>query len=219
MIKLHPAIVHLPVALLSIAALFAVISLFRKKDFFKEAAFWNLLLGVIGAIAAVLTGLVEEQDLVHNEAIHQVLLKHKFNGFAILILFQVLLTWFWVRKNKFGRKEYIFWIFFMVLGTAMITYQGFLGGKMVFEQGAGVKPMELQMEKEGDSTNSHSHSGNGHDHKNGQDTASTKKAMPVKKPHIHSNSEEDHTNIQDTSKNQNTNGAKDKKKKLKDMKY
>src|SRR5687768_10949405 len=82
MIELHPSIVHFPVALLSISALFAVISLFHKTEFFKEAAFWNLLLGVIGAIAAVLTGLIEEQTIIHGEAIQQILVKHKFTGFS-----------------------------------------------------------------------------------------------------------------------------------------
>ncbi|MDP9229865.1 MAG: DUF2231 domain-containing protein [Bacteroidota bacterium] len=221
MIKLHPAIVHFPVALLSIAALFAVISLFIKKDFFKEIAFWNLLLGVIGAVVAVLTGLIEEQNLIHNEEIHQILEKHKFTGFVILILAQTLLTWYWVRKNKFGKKEYILWVLFLVLGPAMLTYQGFLGGKMVFEQGAGVKPMELQMKKE-----SHSHSNSAEqDHTNDHDTSSSKQTMP-EKMHDHPGSEHDHKNGMDTSsskksipeKNQDIQEVK-KKKKLKDMKY
>src|SRR5215208_5856143 len=123
MIKSHPAIVDFPIALLSIAALFAVISLFVKSDFFKSAAFWNLLLGVIGAIAAVLTGLIEEQNLIHNEEVHKILVKHKFNGFAIMIISQILLTWYWVRKDKFGRREYVLWVSFLVIGPVMIIYQ------------------------------------------------------------------------------------------------
>src|SRR6266513_3612836 len=152
MIKPHPAIVDFPVVLLSIAALFAVISLFKKNDFFKRAAFWNLFLGVIGAIAAVLTGLIEEQNLIHNEEIHQILIKHKYNGFAIMVLSQILLTWYWVRKNKIGRKEYVLWVLFLVISTAMIIYQGFLGSIMVFDESIGVKPMKLLMEKADEST-------------------------------------------------------------------
>jgi len=210
MIKPHPAIVHFPVALLSIAALFAVISLFGKNDFFKRAAFWNLLLGVIGAIAAVLTGLIEEQNLVHNEEVHQLLVKHKFNGFAIMILSQILLTWYWVRKNKYSRKEYVLWVSLLVIGTGMIIYQGFLGGGMVFDKGAGVKPMELQMQKEGESRGSHSHSNSGgHEHGNSQDTSSSKKNQPA--------SGHDHKNEQDTTSSQKT--VPEKKKELKGMKY
>lgn len=214
MIELHPAIAHFPVALVSIAAVFAVISLFAKKEFFKEVAFWNLLFGVIGAITAVLTGLIEEQNLVHNEEIHEILVKHKFSGFVILILSFGLLTWVWVRKNKFRKNEYILWVFFLLIATAVIFYQGFLGGKMVFEQGAGVKPMEHHMEHEGDSTKKHSHSKSAHAHDNVRDTASTQKTLPEKSRHDHSPTGHGDTNKEDTTKKQ----VKEKKK-LKDMKY
>jgi uncharacterized membrane protein len=220
MIELHPAIVHFPVALITIAAVFALISLFTKKEFFKEAAFWNLLFGVIGAIAAVLTGLIEEQSLVHNDEIHQILTKHKFTGFSILILSFSLLTWVWVRKNKFGKNEYLFWALFLLIGTAMTFYQGWLGGRMVFEEGAGVKPMEVHMEQEGDSVKPHSHSTSGHDHsENNQDTSLTKKDRTVKTPHDHSGSDAGRNNIQDTLKKQDSVTKKEKKKELKDMKY
>lgn len=211
MIKPHPAIVDFPVVLLSMAALFAVISLFKKNDFVKRAAFWNLFLGVIGAIAAVLTGLIEEQNLIHNEEIHQILVKHKFNGFAIMILSQILLTWYWVRKNKFGRKEYILWVSLLVIAPVMIIYQGFLGGRMVYDEGAGVKPMELQLEKEGESPGSHHHSDaqGGHEHNNHQDTSSSKKIQSV--------SGHEHNKGQDTTSSKKA--APEKKKELKDMKY
>jgi uncharacterized membrane protein len=213
MIEPHPAIVHFPVALLSIAALFAVVSLLVKKEFFKEVAFWTLLLGVIGAIAAVLTGLIEEQNLVHSEEIHKLLVKHKFTGFGILILSFSLLTWVWVRKTKFGKREYILWVLFLVLGTVMIFYQGWVGGRMVFELGAGVKPMEPFLEKAGESGQPHEHSNTGHDHDNAQDTSSAKKYIPQKTRHVHSHSE------QDTLRKRDSMQAKEKTKELKDMKY
>jgi uncharacterized membrane protein len=216
MIELHPAIVHFPVTLITIAALFGAMSLFTKKELFKEIAFWNLLLGVVGAIVAVLTGLIEEQNLAHNDEIHQVLVKHKFTGFGILILSLVLLTWIWVRKKKIGKGEYFAWVLFLVISTAAVFYQGFLGGKMVFEQGAGVKPMEQYMEQGRDSTKPQSHSNSGHAHGSADDISSPDKTKPQ---HDHSREPHEHTNKQDTSKKQDTIQSKDKKKKLKDMKY
>lgn len=222
MIELHPAIVHFPIALLTVAAFFGLLSLFTKKELFREIAFWNLLLGVIGSIAAVLTGFIGEQNLAHNDEIHQVLTKHKFTGLGILILSFALLTWIWVRKNKFGKVEYITWVLFLVLGTAAVFYQGFLGGKMVFEQGAGVKPMEQYM-GHGDSTKPHSHSNStenqgqsnqAHDHENANDAGSQNNEMQEKTQHDHSSAGQDSVIKQDTSKKQ-----KEKKKELKDMKY
>lgn len=216
MIELHPAIVHFPIALITIAALFAVLSLFSKKEFFKGAAFWNLLIGVVCAIAAVITGFMEEQSLVHNDEIHQALLKHKYTGFGILIFSFILLTWGWVRKNKFRKGEYVAWAISLLLGTAAVFYQGFLGGKMVFEQGAGVKPMEQYLDHGSDSTKGHSHSNSGHEHESADDATSPGKTKPQ---HDHSSTPHEHSNKQDTSKNQDTIQSKDKKKQLKDMKY
>jgi hypothetical protein len=143
--------------------------------------------------------------------VHQILVKHKFNGFAIMILSQILLTWHWVRKNKFGRKEYIFWVSSLVIGPIMIIYQGFLGGRMVFDEGAGVKPMELQMEKEGESPGSHHHSDaeEGHEHHNRQDTSLSNTIRPA--------SGHEHNKEQDTTSSKKA--APEKKKELKDMKY
>lgn len=228
MIELHPAIVHFPITLLIIAALFAVLSLFTKKELFKEIAFWNLLLGVIGSIAAVITGFIEEQSLVHNDEIHQILTKHKFTGLGILILSFALLTWVWVRKNKFGKGEYTAWVLFLVLGTAAVFYQGFLGGKMVFGQGAGVKPMEQYIGHGRDSTKNHSHSNStgdqgqpnqAHDHGSANGTTPPNKTMPEKTQHDHSSTVQNNVNRQDTSKKQEVKPTKEKKKELKDMKY
>ena len=177
MIKLHPAIVHFPIALISVAAIFAVLSLFIYKDLFKKIAFWNLLIGTIGALAAVVTGLMELKHLVHDDAIHIILEKHEFTGFGILILSITLLTWHWIRKNKFGKKEYNAWVLFLVLGLALVIYQGYLGGRMVFEKGAGVEPMESQLEK---SAVSHSHSKSAYDH----DTTSLNNTIPGEKQNM-----------------------------------
>jgi len=197
--ELHPAIVHFPIALLTIAALFAVLSLFSKKDLFKQVAFWNLLIGVIAGAVAVLTGLMEERDLVHTNAIHQVLEKHEFNGFAILIFSFALLTWIWVRKNKVGKGEYLNWVIGLVFLTASVFYQGYLGGKMVFEQGAGVKPMEIHLA--GDSTSKHDHSNSAHDHNDVTGDSLSNKTSQQKMPHSHSGKSHAHSK-QDTLKKQ-----------------
>jgi len=213
--ELHPAIVHFPIALLSIAAIFAVLSLFIKRDFFKQAAFWNLLIGVIAAAGAVLTGLMEERELVHNDAIHEVLEKHEFNGFFILVLSFVLLTWAWVRKNRFMKLEYFSWVFALVLLSVTVFYQGYLGGKMVFGLGAGVKPMEVHLV--GDSTSMHEHADSGHGHSNVDMDSTAVKKNRQEVPHTHAGQAHSHGK-RDSFKKQDNKPEK-KKKELKDMKY
>lgn len=93
--NLHPAIVHFPIALLVVAALIAILAIFNKKESLKKWMFRNLVSGVMFAPLAIISGIIEEQDPQHNEAIHSVLIIHKkqclryFGGvcsFNILIL-------------------------------------------------------------------------------------------------------------------------------------
>ncbi len=138
---LHPLIVHFSVALLLLAGLFGFISLFVKRGFWKDLTLKSLVVGVIFAPIAVVTGLIEEQTMKHA-GIDEMLLAHKYNGMAVLFFFQILLAWFWLRKNIPGKKEYTTWVICLLLGTSMVLLQGYLGGKLVFEKGMGVKPVE-----------------------------------------------------------------------------
>ncbi len=55
------------------------------------------------------------------------------------------------------KTEYIAWFVCLILGGRMLMYQGYVGGKMVFDLGAGVKPMEPIIESEGGESHSHDH--------------------------------------------------------------
>lgn len=144
MLPLHPKIVHFPVALLMCAALFGILALVfkSKRELFKEILFWNLALGVAGAAFAVLTGLLEERSLVHNDIIHSIMETHKLLGFIFTGIFLVLLIWMTLRKSKMKAGEFRVFIAVMILSAGLLGYSAHLGGKMVYGEGAGVVPME-----------------------------------------------------------------------------
>lgn len=208
--NLHPAIVHFPIALLVVAALLAIISLINRKASWKEWMFKNLVVGLAFVPLAIIAGIVEEQNLQHNEAIHSVLITHKYIGFVILFLYSILAIWFWRRKNSIRNREYTAWVLCLLLATGALSYQGYLGGKMVFELGAGVEPMEESMRKdhahgdEDESSPSHEH---GNEGKEASDTSS----------HAHDPGMEKHSN--DGTEVSDSTDVQKKKKKLKDMKY
>ena len=54
--ELHPKVVHFPIALFFSFALFELLGTILKKDYFHKGAHLLLLLGVIGAVFAVITG-------------------------------------------------------------------------------------------------------------------------------------------------------------------
>jgi uncharacterized membrane protein len=151
MLPLHPRIVHFPVALLTASALFGILALLvkSKRELFKEILFWNLILGVAGAIAAIITGLIQEDKLVHNEAIHELMETHETLGFIFSSLFAVLLVWMIFRKSKMKTGELAILVIFIIISAGLVTYSAHLGGKMVYGEGAGVIPMKPILEHEG----------------------------------------------------------------------
>lgn len=180
---LHPAIVHFPIALLLLAGLFGAISLFVKREFWKDLAFKSLLIGVIFTPFAVLTGLIDEQKMAHD-SVDQTLLIHKYNGLVLMFFYQILIVWFWLRKKLPGNKEYTAWVFCLLLGSGMVLLQGYLGGEMVFTKGMGVKPVEEsgmghgggEMNMNDSSKTDHGHDGKD-DHKEGSMKDMDKKDM------------------------------------------
>ncbi|MFY9308229.1 MAG: DUF2231 domain-containing protein [Bacteroidia bacterium] len=145
---LHPAVVHFPIALLLLTSLFGFISIFVKRDFWKDITLKTLIAGVIFAPIAVVTGLVAEADMKHG-GIDKMLMLHKYNGVAILFFFQIMLVWYWLRKLLMKSTEYKFWVLCLVFGGCLVMLQGYLGGELVFTKGMGVKPVEEGMESGG----------------------------------------------------------------------
>ncbi len=169
---LHPVIIHFPIALLLLAGVFGAISLFAKREFWKDLAFKSLLVGVIFTPFAVITGLIDEQKMGHD-TVDPMLSFHKYNGLALMFFYQILAVWFWLRKKLPGNREYLAWVICLFLGSGMVMLQGYLGGEMVFTKGMGVKPVEesgmghhggkMKMDSSSKMNEEHKDDGHGHD--------------------------------------------------------
>jgi uncharacterized membrane protein len=150
MIPIHPRIVHFPVALLITAAAFGILALIfkSKRNMFREILIWDLTLGVASTLIAIISGLIEEKTLAHNDAIHSIMNIHKLLGFILSGIFLVAWLWMIVRKSKMKTYEFTGVVVILVLTAGLLGYSAHLGGKMVYQEGAGVVPMETIISKE-----------------------------------------------------------------------
>ncbi|HOY11893.1 MAG TPA: hypothetical protein PLY70_02085 [Saprospiraceae bacterium] len=137
---LHAMVVHFPIALLIVGFCFEVVSLFFKKEFLQKNAFFLLLLGTFGAIAAYLAGNtagagLEEGSLYTAMALHE-------QSATISLLFAMIATLvystiFYFKFHKRWLKVIAVLLFAGVIGS--ISRTGYLGGQLVFKHGAGVE--------------------------------------------------------------------------------
>jgi len=136
----HPRFVHFPIALLSTYVLFEIIGVVFKKEFFSKAAHLILFLGVLGALAAVLTGnraeevaekLFDEKDIIMpfgSISDHENWATITIWYFAGVL---VLRTFFVLKKSFKGIFQYIF-IVFAIVGMYFVYQTGEHGAKLVY---------------------------------------------------------------------------------------
>ena len=111
---IHPMLVHFPIALLSAAVFFDFLGLRWREEECRTASLYTLVLGLAGALAAVISGHMAEEAVEHSGIPESVLELHEGLGFAT------------------------FWIFLGLLGWRLVTGIGFVGERRAVSVGLGM---------------------------------------------------------------------------------
>jgi uncharacterized membrane protein len=144
--RVHALVVSFPVALLTTAVFFELASLVLRKEGLRRIGFALLLVGTLGAGAAVLIGLQAEDAIQHGEAIHRLMEEHEELAYFTLGIFGVVALWRLVRERKMSGGERIAAFVLSLAGLGFLVDTGHHGGKMVFEHAAGVPDSTLRAE-------------------------------------------------------------------------
>ena len=123
---LHPAIVHFPVALLTLATFVAIYVLFRPSQFISDLLFWLMAAGVITSFPGIISGMAEESLLQLNPDQKKLLQIHELTGYLSVLLYTGLLFWLLVRKNLLSERELYFLAAVSVVACAILIYQGYI---------------------------------------------------------------------------------------------
>ncbi len=161
--RLHAALNDLPAALLLAAVLFDLFAAATRREGLRIASFWTLMLGVLGAAAAVISGLQAENHIAHGEAVHELMGTHEKLAFVTTGIFAVLALWRLFRESRMGQAERALALAFGLGGAGVLTATGVYGGKLVFEHAAGVRS-EVLTEELHERSEGHHHHGEGEDH-------------------------------------------------------
>jgi uncharacterized membrane protein len=154
--RLHAALNDLPTALLVTAVLFDLLAIVTGRQSFRQAAFWTLVVGVLGAAAAVLSGLQAEEHIAHGEAVHRVMETHEKLGLINLAVFAFLAIWRIVRERRMVGLERALAVIVSLVGLGGIFATAYYGGKLVFEHAAGI-PSEVLTEELHERSEGHHH--------------------------------------------------------------
>lgn len=159
--QFHPKVVHFAIALLLVYALLEAIGAILKKDFFTNAAFVILILGVLGGFASLITGeqaaqVAEKWDDIGTDVIIPFNAIEEHENYATITFFYflgmtILRTFFAINFQKkkkwsehFNKVRYGF-VVLAIIGCYFVYETGEHGGKLVYKHGVGtdlIKPEE-----------------------------------------------------------------------------
>lgn len=137
---LHAILIHFPIALILVGFFSEIIALLSKRDFFKKSASYLLLLGVLGVIAAYISGGyagegIEEGPLKIPMEMHEDAALITLWIAILTALFQLVVAYF--NYKKLWTRLVGLLLFLALVGAVIRT--GCLGGQLVYSHGAGVE--------------------------------------------------------------------------------
>ena len=135
----HGAINHFPIALLFVSVGLDLFALLKRPNLHRPA--WLLLmLGMIGAIAATVTGLIAHLPYEEDPTLVAAIEPHQYTAFAATAVFAALSAWRWRSLGRGwdvgGSAPYLA---VALLGLVVLGITGFLGGNLITEWGIGVR--------------------------------------------------------------------------------
>jgi uncharacterized membrane protein len=192
--RLHALLNDLPIALLVTAVFFDLMALATRRVVFRQVGFSLLLVGALGGVAAVISGLQAEEHIDHGEAVHRVMETHEQFALISLGVFGVLALWRLFRERRMGATERTIAVLASVLGVGVLFATGLYGGRLVFEHAAGI-PSKVLQEELHERSEGHHHNGEAaHEHDEAHeseaapspaDTSPAHVDPPGSKPHSH----------------------------------
>lgn len=141
---LHPMVVHFPIALLLVALLFDVAALFLPKAGLTRTSLYLSALAAPGAVAAYLSGEAAEEPAENLPGIEALLERHEDLGKLLMIaaiaVLIVRLGFFWRRWHETIAGRAVLAFFGGILAI-LVGATGYAGGQLVYDHGAGVRPL------------------------------------------------------------------------------
>ena len=137
--NVHPAFVHFPIALFPSALLLYGLGILLKRPSWIIAGRACLYLAAIGTAVAIGTGWDAQDTFPHNDRIHHMMMTHLRLGIMVGGLAVVLVMWSFVHRAQRPQGAYAF-LAVLAFTTALVLQNGDLGSRMVYVEGAAVKP-------------------------------------------------------------------------------
>ena len=134
-LEIHPSVVHFPIALTIVAALFSVLYVAMKKDWMRWFAPLLLSLALAGAVTAYFTGQSASDRAEKLGVPEKAIEEHEESGLWALGSIAVACLLGWATHAR--RKGTWVAMLLTLLAASIVVRTAHLGGMLVYVHGAG----------------------------------------------------------------------------------
>jgi uncharacterized membrane protein len=130
--KFHVILVHFPIALALAAVLGDVLWIIWRKDFFRSAAFYCLLLAAVAAIPTVITGdmHLDDKQYAPDSEYYPIAEKHEDFAIASMCVLIAAAGLRAVRRNRPTGWWLAAYVVLVAAVAALISITGYYGGDL-----------------------------------------------------------------------------------------
>ncbi len=141
----HPILVTVPIGAWVASLVFDIGSRVSDGDaeMFAEGAYWLIALGILGALAAAIFGLLDLLTIPRGTAAFKTGLMHMALNLAVVVIFLVN---FLVRKSDGYESVKPLHLTLTIVALVLLGASGWLGGKLAYRYGVRVADETTQAE-------------------------------------------------------------------------
>jgi uncharacterized membrane protein/nitrite reductase/ring-hydroxylating ferredoxin subunit len=134
---IHPMLVHFPIGLFFLSLLLDIASfVFSNVPGLVLASFYSILLGVITALLAAVPGFADYTDIRRDHPAKRIATAHMILNLIVVTLYVINLA---VRFSAdVDLKVHPLAFLLSLFGVAFLSVSGYLGGRLVYDDGIGV---------------------------------------------------------------------------------
>ena len=133
--QMHPALVHLPIALLPLAVGADLLGSMTGNKSLLSFGQKAICVAAAGAVASAVTGLIAGEEVNVKGVSQDMLMTHRNLNFVATVVASGMALW-----RAEHRRPNAIYLGTGAAGIGVLAYTAYLGGKLVYDVGVGVEP-------------------------------------------------------------------------------
>lgn len=135
--EIHPSVVHFPIAVLPIAIGADLLGKLTGSRSLSEVGRVLMPVAAVGAAVSAATGLIAQQEVNATGTAADILVTHRNINASLTVITALMAARRWSQDEPSNA-----YLALGLAGLGALSYSAYLGGKMVYEHGVGVKPAD-----------------------------------------------------------------------------